>query len=446
MERAVCEYTNESGRFVFKSKKDFDRQFDGVYTSRLAALRDAAVASLSATAATAEAAPLTRILDLTPGAADRCIAGTVVKTMPLLPNLLKEYAAARVIGGFRWDRTQYASDADTLALEDETGRVRLAAPPELVAALVNGAVVAVVGRFAVAADAGVFEVAQVAAPNVPPQRPIAAAATTAGGAAKRRVLFVSGLNVGGDAANPLGAELLADWVAGRIGGAADHALAASVARVVVAGNSVHCPKEDDAGAGAGAFVMQSQRQLTQATGLLRQLETVLVGIAASCPLDLMPGPTDPASNALPQQPMSRVLFPAAGVLESFAPVPNPYHCVVDGRHFLGSAGQNVDNVLLTSGITDRLLVLQRMLEWRLIAPTAPDTLCCLPFEKDPMLLEECPHVFFAGNQPEFGTRIFEGPQGQRVCLLLVPDFAATSTAVLVDVDTLEATPLLFSTS
>lgn len=47
----------------------------------------------------------------------------------------------------------------------------------------------------------------------------------------------------------------------------------------------------------------------------------------------------------------------------------------------------------------RLLLMERSLEWRHIAPTAPDTLTCYPFhDADPFLLETTPHVYFVGER------------------------------------------------
>ena len=63
---------------------------------------------------------------------------------------------------------------------------------------------------------------------------------------------------------------------------------------------------------------------------------------------------------------------------------------------------------------------------------------CYPFQdKDQFLIEDCPHVFLVGNQPNFETAIIEGPQGQNVRLIAVPKFKETGELLLLDVDTLE---------
>lgn len=67
-------------------------------------------------------------------------------------------------------------------------------------------------------------------------------------------------------------------------------------------------------------------------------------LAAGLPVDAMPGGGDPASAALPQQPLHRCLFPGAASFATFTSVTNPHEFAVDGRTFLGTSGQNVDDV------------------------------------------------------------------------------------------------------
>lgn len=92
-------------------------------------------------------------------------------------------------------------------------------------------------------------------------------------------------------------------------------------------------------------------------------------------------------------------------------VTNPHDFEVDGIRFLGTGGQNVDDVYKYSGLEDRLVVMERLLEWGHLVPTAPDTLTAYPFpDNDPFVLDTAPHVFFAGNQPELGTRVIRGKE------------------------------------
>lgn len=61
-----------------------------------------------------------------------------------------------------------------------------------------------------------------------------------------------------------------------------------------------------------------------------------------------------------------------------------------------------------------------------------------PFQDDdPFVLNECPHLFFAGSQPKFDTAVINGPEGQMVRLIAVPKFKETGNLVLVDMETLD---------
>lgn len=62
----------------------------------------------------------------------------------------------------------------------------------------------------------------------------------------------------------------------------------------------------------------------------------------------------------------------------------------------------------------RLDLLSKTLTWRHLAPTAPDTLTCYPFaDDDPFVMQQCPHIMFAGNQPQFESRMMEGGSARK---------------------------------
>ena len=88
---------------------------------------------------------------------------------------------------------------------------------------------------------------------------------------------------------------------------------------------------------------------------------------------------------------------------------NPHSFEVDGVHVLGTSGQNVDDVYKYSTLEDRLPILECILDWGHLIPTAPDTLSAYPFPStDPFVLESAPHVLFAGCQPNFASRQLTG--------------------------------------
>jgi DNA polymerase delta subunit 2 len=149
---------------------------------------------------------------------------------------------------------------------------------------------------------------------------------------------------------------------------------------------------------------------------------------------------------MPQQAMNPCLFPQSYILPSFNSVTNPHDCSIEGVSFLGTSGQPIDNIYRYTKPTSRLRCLEDTLRWRHLAPTAPDTLGCYPFEdQDPFVIHSCPHVYFAGNQPEFDTSLIEGEGGQLTRLILVPSFAETKTIVLLNLDTLDCHPIKFQT-
>ena len=73
-----------------------------------------------------------------------------------------------------------------------------------------------------------------------------------------------------------------------------------------------------------------------------------------------------------------------------------------------------------------------------------DKIGCYPFQdKDQFVIEECPHVYFVGNQPAFETAIIDGPAGQSVRLVSVPKFKETGEMILIDMNTLEVESVSF---
>jgi len=115
-----------------------------------------------------------------------------------------------------------------------------------------------------------------------------------------------------------------------------------------------------------------------------------------------------------------------------------------GLMALGSSGQNVTDILRNSQMEDPLEAMGALLTWTHMAPTCPDTLVCFPYrEKDPFILDELPHVFFAGNQSHFGQSTFVSEGGHEVKLLSVPNFSRTSSLVVLNLKTLEAEEVFF---
>lgn len=180
--------------------------------------------------------------------------------------------------------------------------------------------------------------------------------------------------------------------------------AASIVRIIVAGNSVRSSFEIKQRSNA---TRQPESEITLRA--VNSVDEILSGWVKSSPVDLMSGEFDPSNFMLPQQPMHHCMFPKCSRSKNFRGVTNPYDCRIADRSIIGSSGQNVLDIQRYSKIEDSLEALKSSLIWSHIAPTSPDTLPCFPYyEKDPFVIDECPHVYFVGNTNEFKTDLYQG--------------------------------------
>lgn len=166
---------------------------------------------------------------------------------------------------------------------------------------------------------------------------------------------------------------------------------------------------------------------------------MLVELAESVSVDMMPGERDPSNHSLPQQPLFASLLPYSSSMSTFRLVTNPYDITINGVHIVGTSGQNLDDIYKYVTTEDRLQIAEGTLHWRHMAPTAPDTLACLPFfESDPFVFDSTPHVYFIGNQPSFAQKLVRDPDtGVVVKIVLVPSFARTGEALILNLRTLD---------
>ncbi|KAJ8448137.1 hypothetical protein Cgig2_031861 [Carnegiea gigantea] len=332
--------------------------------------------------------PVCTILGLEEG--QECIiVGTLYKHMKLKPCILDEYAKERSATPLVNPHNFMHAD-DHLVLEDESGRVKLEGTALLPSAYVTGVVVALLGK---ATGAGSFLVQDFLEAGLPPQIQKLPKLSD-----DKYVVFVSGLNVGGSTTNPLQFQLLIDHITGHLG--------------------------DEKNLGS-----KDQSRLFEP---IKELDISLTQIAAGVSLDLMPGANDPANFSLPQQSLNRCLFPGSSVYNTFRSCTNPHFFELDNIRFLGTSGQNIEDLEKYSEAKDKLEFMERTLRWRHIAPTAPNTLGCYPFtDRDPFVLESCPHVYFVGNQDKYESRLIDGPEGQVTQLICIPKFSETGVAVVV---------------
>ncbi|KAK9833520.1 hypothetical protein WJX81_000749 [Elliptochloris bilobata] len=431
LQRATAAFVCRDERFRLE-KRTYDSQYAPIYFCRLEIMTPML---LERVAQGWPGVPVSKILDL-PEGQEVAVVGTIYKEMKLKPSILDEYNKERGLENLT-GRAKLAAPDDTLVLEDASARMALrgdGCPP---GPLVTGVVAAVRGA---AAPGGDFDVKAVLFAHLAPQpeRPRAPP-----GPAKY-VALLSGLGIG-EGGDPARLALAVEYLGGFLGGATEQAMSAQVVRTVVAGGLLASSQALEAPPPQGGAAKLRQPALS--LGPLKEADMVVAQLAAAMPVDVMAGAADPANQALPQQALHACLLPNAAAYPTLHRVTNPHEFEVDGVAFLGTSGQNVADVLRYSEGDDAAEALTRVLEWGHLVPTAPDTLAAYPFAADdPFVLRACPHVLFAGNQPEFATRMVTGREGQRVRLVCVPRFCDSGTLVLVNLATMAVHPITFDAS
>ncbi|RAK80648.1 DNA-directed DNA polymerase delta subunit POL31 [Aspergillus fijiensis CBS 313.89] len=505
-------FYNPLDTFRLPSGQDrhYQQQYGDMYFLRLAKLKPAveeiAVEAWEGFSIAGEnARRVERVLDVRQG--ELCwVAGTIYMDMPLKPNILDDLTKENYTLAPP-PRPTYQDPAHPeltqIMLEDESGRLRLTGNSLSSTQLATGAIIAVLGTENANGD---FEVIDIKVPDLPRQPPrwerdeVDSAQKES---SKGKIAFVSGLSITGTSSDTLALELLTDYLLGYAGSFSTEQddnsppKPSAITRLVIAGNSIGTNMTTDASAEDAAAA--KKKAGTKKYGYdasaynaspITQLDSFLAEILPSIPVTLMPGDTDPANFSLPQQGIHRAMFPRARAYCApppagdekqepgwFDSVTNPWEGDVEGWRLWGSSGQNVDDVLRYLNFSDRegnaastdgdvearVRIMEAMLRWRCGVPTAPDTMWSYPFQTDdPFVIETCPHIFFAGNQPRFKTAVIEGDMPlklngvdtemtgteadvsvQRVRLLSIPKFRETGELVLVDVETLEVEVVKF---
>ena len=126
---------------------------------------------------------------------------------------------------------------------------------------------------------------------------------------------------------------------------------------------------------------------------LSQFEHYLSQISSYIPISIMPGrdksyilyiyiyilyigSKDLTDTFLPQQPIHQAIFSNVKNVEL---VSNPYSFTINGVNMLGVSGQNIKDIIRSTdllpqneeGVVD---LMENMLNWRHICPTAPETI------------------------------------------------------------------------
>ncbi|RCI08699.1 hypothetical protein L249_4834 [Ophiocordyceps polyrhachis-furcata BCC 54312] len=454
--------------FDLDKKRSYKQQYGDMYFLRLTKLRpfvdEAAAEAWRGTVIGGELARrVDRVLDVRQG--ELCwVSGTAYMDMPLKPNILDDVSKDRWISAPVSTQRYYTDEeTDQIMLEDDSGRVRLVGEVARSVPLVTGCIVAVMGT---ENSSGEFEVLDIKFPDLAPQpsRWTVTKEEEGGDSSPPRpsklIALVSGLGFSSvDASHSLELSLLREFLLGESLSSSAQVQASRISRLVIAGDSISDKTTTETEQADNNNNNNKKSSSAKKYGYdasaynplpSQLLDDFLAEILPSIPVTLMPGARDPANASYPQQPMHLALFPRA---RSFGPDPsspsshgwldnvtNPFEAEVAGWRLLATSGQNVDDVFKYTESNDRLGMMEAMCRWRCCAPTAPDTLWSYPFqEEDPFVMKACPHIYLAGCQPDFSTKLVHGPQGQTVRLVTLPSFAETRELALLDTETLEVT-------
>ncbi|XP_043690480.1 DNA polymerase delta small subunit [Telopea speciosissima] len=428
LQRKQSLYQNLDEGFGIQKEQYKGQQYSQIYFARLHHMR---ILLYSLVEKWKPHLPVCKVLGLEEGK-ECIIVGTLYKQMKLKPTILDEYSKERSAVPLVKPHNFIHPD-DYLVLEDESGRVKLGGTFVEPSLFVTGVVVALHGR---ETTAGEFLVQDILEAGLPTQIGLPLNSRE-----DKYVVFVSGLSVGSITSNPLQIQLLVDHITGHLGDEKEQSIASLIVRVVIAGNSVEIPHGLLNGQ---TLASKDQSRLSEP---VKELDILLTQLAAAVPVDIMPGPNDPANFSLPQQPLHRCLFPGASAYNTFISCTNPHSFEADNFRFLGTSGQNIDDLGKYSEAKSNLDFMERTLRWRHLAPTAPNTLGCYPFtDRDPFFIENCPHVYFVGNQSKYETRLFRGAEGQMIRLIAIPKFCETGFAIVLNMKNLECHALSFSTN
>ena len=464
--------------------RSYAKQYAQLYDYRLAFLRRRVLAR-AANKWSHGPSHVERILDIRQG--DICyIVGNIYCSMPLKPDVLEDltrevsrppHSHSRLdrspspspspspSNPQQWLAPQPARESyvdyarDELFIEDQSGRVRLVGDAiqggsPLRDMLVTGTVAAVLGTETRNGDFDVVDAVFAGLPDVDDSKTKAETSVEE----DSYIVLMSGLSLGGSdgVETETAMQFLTEWITGELGDTPDRKRAASIVATVVAGNALAPPSRSEADSNRPvscavfAFPLSPRLAWSSDTGKQKRLgqeapvfspaptlalDQFLTDIASAMPVHILPGERDPASIAMPQQPIHHALLPRASKFSSLHRETNPAWIGLQGRKMLGTSGQNIDDIAKYSPAhSSRLDMAIRTLEWSHVAPTAPDTLWCYPFKStDPFVIKDRPDLLFVGNQPAFATAAYEQTR-----VVLVPKFAETRQVVLVNLRNMEA--------
>ena len=268
------------------------------------------------------------------------------------------------------------------------------------------------------------------------------------------ILFISNLKLGNpnEIENGLGGiarSMLVDFIQNNNLTESLSNISSRIKRVIIVGASAYVnDKIEELDKGSFIKAEEYKKEFNKIIENYTSLDKYLNLLSSYIQVDLMNNIEGNDGVYFPQNPNGQFLF-----LENIRNinaktlnlVENPYifdiysYKLKDKKYFLGTSGENINCIMQYTSISEPLIAMEKTLEWGHLAPLAPDTFRIYPFtEKDPLLLEKIPDMYFISGKNEFKMKKvefnYDEDSKKSVTLMELPDFSSTFKGIVYNID------------
>ena len=268
------------------------------------------------------------------------------------------------------------------------------------------------------------------------------------------ILFISNLKIGNpnEIENGLGGiarSMLVDFIQNNNLTESLSNISSRIKRVIFVGASAYVNyKIEELDKGSFIKAEEYKKEFNKIIENYTSLDKYLNLLSSYIQVDLMNNIEGNDGVYFPQNPNGQFLF-----LENIRNinaktlnlVENPYifdiysYKLKDKKYFLGTSGENINCIMQYTSISEPLIAMEKTLEWGHLAPLAPDTFRIYPFtEKDPLLLEKIPDMYFISGKNEFKMKKvefnYDEDSKKSVTLMELPDFSSTFKGIVYNID------------
>ena len=180
------------------------------------------------------------------------------------------------------------------------------------------------------------------------------------------LLCASGLMIGQSLT--LRTHLLCEFIGSQVGFVEDVKLASRIAHVVLLGNNANLLREPF------QRIRKDEKELAATMTCVENLDLALSSILQTVPVTIIPGATDATSSLIPQQPLHSSLMPRCLQYSSLECATNPYSGEFNGKVYLMTAGQNIQDLQRqVDASISTIDLMEWTLRWGCLFPTNPNT-------------------------------------------------------------------------